>query len=1122
MGPWGADLGLDWWVRRGGTEGGRARGGSRSISEAVESDAALDCPEGGSIMERAGWREHFEGSSMPGLGIGRKFLGGDDYAADEDDGVAMGGGGDEFEAGSARRSIDDKDDDGIFDDVSPLACFLSLHDGCTCLGGCPCSVPGVAGGGGCRRGGGIRHHHYRHSRRRRGGRREREGEGEDSFVILNRRRRNVMPSMVLLACMALGVLCSGAAAQGFWTAVVPQTAVIARPTTLNITGSGMSVGASDYTCRFSTSIIDPLLGSYVSRTVAATVVTPSLAQCETPPESAWGLPAATTTLRLYKAGSPVTKKGTAATVSFLAVAHSVTPTLGRASGGDAVVVSGYGFDPLSTTPYSVWLKLGGIEVQSEACTVREGSYTTLDCVTPAWPSSATNETVLVVRQGIVSVVSESPLGYALTPSCDSYSALSSLAETGGSFMARGHGFIPGQEAGCRFFLDDGSSLFNSTAQLMHPNESSYLCMSPTRDVGCAAASPSCTHNASLEVHAGGALICGPVQFSFLSSWNESSIVEGLASGGYALAVQGLSFDTNSSDYALEMTCREDGRVRVSSRVAPLSSNVISFKVPGIESLPCTASVRVLEGKDAMQGPPNASNFMYRPSWQTVSALSAPAIGGLSLTVYGAFDALDAYDCAFDAAPHNGTMRRTSPATLSSPSSLTCLSPAWESSGGTADFSVLDSAGNALSRDPPAVATFEFSGTYWTSTSPTSATVAGEIKLTIRGVFDADSSNYSCRLDAGVDSRVGTVDPGTVTATSIVCVIPEWQPYIAASATLTVLSGTSALARSGIALPFVVQPLWSGLSLPRGLSTGNDTVILHGSGLSERDKYTCMFCAAEGCLTSPGTYIDDVSISCVTPAWSYLGGNATVRLTSTFDEVPFGCPSGGDSCIQSGYAQNLFEFLPVAQGFAPKLVPAIGGLPITVRGVGFGAPVECTCAISSDGNEVVVSAEALSSTALVCANATWNSTDPLAQLSLTCGGRPVSTDSGAQTAVHIAFNYLTAVDPVSGPASGNVSIDVRGANLCGGTPSCDASAYACAFFFTREGVNGTLNVTSRVSSVMDDVATCTLPSWDYESPANVIVSLIDVELQVNGITDFARTLSLSFSPREILFAFLPCR
>lgn len=1095
---------MDWWVRRGGPEGGRGLGEGRGIFKKGESEAALDGSEDGHMMKQAGGCEPLGGSSASGHGIGHNFLR-DDVGADGDDGERGGGEGGcanfkeggcgEFEGGSARRLINYQDD-GMIDDVSPIACFLSVSGGCCGLGGrrCCCYACVARGGSPCGGGGGgihINNNHHRCKGFERG-----VGWGESSGGV-KRRRRHIMPSMALLACVALGVMCSGAAAQGFWASVAPQTVVIARPTTLNITGSGMSVGASDYSCRFRTSIIDPLLGSYVSRTVPATIVSPSLAQCDTPLESAWGLPAATTTLQLFKAGAPVTKKGTAATVSFLAVAHSVAPTLGRASGGEAVVISGFGFDPLSATPYSASLKLGAIEVQSEACTVRQGSYTTLDCVTPPWPSSATNETVVVVRQGIVSVISESPLRFALSPSCDSYSALSSLAETGGSFTVRGHGFVPGQEASCRFFLENGTSLFNSTAQLTHPDESSYGCTSPPHDVGCAAASPSCTHNASLEVHAGGALICTSVQFSFLSSWNQSSIGEGLASGGYALAIQGASFDTDSSEYALEMTCREDGRVRLSGRVAPLSPNVMSFTVPGIESLPCTASLRVLEGADAMRGPPNASDFTYRPSWQTVSSLSAPVIGGLPLTVYGAFDPLDAYECVFDAAPHNGTLRQTSAATLSSSSSLACESPVWGSAGGFADFSVVGSEGNALPRDPPADATFQFSSRYWASTSPTSATVAGGIVLTIRGLFDAGSSGYSCRLDAGINSRVGTVDSGSVTGTTIVCVIPEWQPYVAASATLTVLSSSAALARSGIATPFVLHPLWSGISPSSGLSTGNETVTLHGSGLSARDVYTCMFCAAGGCSSSPGTYIDSVSISCVTPGWTYSGGNSTVRLRSTFDDVPFGCPFGGVSCVPSGYApQDLFEFLPVAQGFSPSLVPALGGLLITVRGVGFGAPVECTCSISSSNEVVVVvAAVALSPTALVCANATWNSTDALAQLSLTCGGMPVFADAGAQADLHIAFNYLTGVEPASGPASGGISIDVRGANLCGGAPSCDSGAFACSFSYTRQGVNGTMNKTSHMSSVTDDAATCTLPSWDYESPARVVVSLIDVELQV---------------------------
>jgi hypothetical protein len=57
--------------------------------------------------------------------------------------------------------------------------------------------------------------------------------------------------------------------------------------------------------------------------------------------------------------------------------------------------------------------------------------------------------------------------------------------------------------------------------------------------------------------------------------------------------------------------------------------------------------------------------------------------------------------------------------------------------------------------------------------------------------------------------------------------------------------------------------------------------------------------------------------------------------------------------------------------------------------------------------------------------------------------------------------------------------------------------------------------------MDDVATCTLPSWDYESPANVIVSLIDVELQVNGITDFLPERYPPHSPLE-KYCLLFCR
>lgn len=255
---------------------------------------------------------------------------------------------------------------------------------------------------------------------------------------------------------------------------------------------------------------------------------------------------------------------------------------------------------------------------------------------------------------------------------------------------------------------------------------------------------------------------------------------------------------------------------------------------------------------------NASRGVDPPRLAAVDPTSGSVHGGTRLSLRGSFsDALE-YECTFDG--------DAVPATLTSLSSLTCVTPAVP----RARVSAVGVRVVGDERTPPfSGLTFaHFEAPVVTRISPQSALVAGGDEIFVTGEHLTPTDALSCRFGDLV-----TLDARVVSDSAVVCIAPTHAPgFVTLEVSLNGIDFTSSrhVLHYSATTDAVVRV--SPLSLP---VSGGAKVTLRLERVDERATYECVFLRDRDTRTRPAYIVNATDVQCYSPAWD--AGDARVGV-----------------------------------------------------------------------------------------------------------------------------------------------------------------------------------------------------------------------------------------------------
>lgn len=614
---------------------------------------------------------------------------------------------------------------------------------------------------------------------------------------------------ILFCLLALAGVVDRCHAQGYWIQANPPELVIGHRQNVTVTAAGLPVGASDYVCSFRTDIVNPFRGEFEARTSPMRVISPTLAYCEAP---TWDLPAVACTLEILKSESLVPKDGSPVTVEFLPVVSGLHPVSGPASGGTDVTVEGLGFDPGAEDDqgYSaIFEGVGGRMATTHDCVAQE-DFRAVVCRVPRWGFPAGHTAVRLFR-GAVPIQADAPAVYKFEPSCEDISLSAAPAGAPVNLTIAGAGFSRDKRAICEFYGSDDVMQQPARAVVdAASGEISFVCVTPEwRGRGCAA-EDGCAIFVTAALVVGDVQTCNTTSFAFLTTWYALGSTVGSAAGGHLLNVSGSGFDPAESDYACRFEC--SGSMYQSDRTAAVSPTLLTCVVPRVDTMPCVAAVTVVHGDKPLLAVAGEASYTFTSVWISADRSSAPARGGASMIVNGLFESGRKYECGFVAPnvsdPTAAPGLLTTAALRIDAQQLECMTPPWEGSSRSSLSIISDAA--PLPRQPDASFPFTFTSNFWTTITPITQLVKGAVTLTFSGSFVAGATDYTCRLDAGVDFRTGSVASTSVQAKTLECNLPEWQPQAASGTKALLFKNGAPVALSGSIVPFRFDAIWTGI------------------------------------------------------------------------------------------------------------------------------------------------------------------------------------------------------------------------------------------------------------------------------------------------------------------------
>jgi len=370
--------------------------------------------------------------------------------------------------------------------------------------------------------------------------------------------------------------------------------------------------------------------------------------------------------------------------------------------------------------------------------------------------------------------------------------------------------------------------------------------------------------------------------------------------------------------------------------------------------------------------------MASPTVSTISPISGPLGGGVSVTITGA---------NFTGAT-GVTLGGTAATSVSvvNDSTITCTTPAH--SAGTASVLVTNADGTNAANS---LYTYQAAPTV-SAISPAGGPLAGGASVTITGTNFTGATSVTL---GGASATSVTV----VSSTSITCTTPAGSAGTA-SVLVTTPSGTNG---ANSLYTYQGAPTVSVISPASGPLGGGASVTITGTNFIGASGVTIGGAAATGV-----TVVSSTSITCITPAGS--AGTASVLVTT---------PSGTNG------ANTLYSYVlaPTVTAIAATSGSANGGATVTITGTNLTGATGVTI-----GGTAATGITVVDDTSLTCTTPA-HSAGTASVLVTTPGG--TNTANSLYTYV-LTPPTLTDISPIAGSTAGGTSVTLTGTNFTGAT------------------------------------------------------------------------------------------
>lgn len=678
---------------------------------------------------------------------------------------------------------------------------------------------------------------------------------------------------------------------------------------------------------------------------------------------------------------------------------SLSLSSGPLTGGTALTINGANFNS-STADTSV--TIGGVAATS----VTVVNTSTITCITPASTSLVTVTASVVVTTLDGANAANTLYTYRAAPS------LTAISKSRGPLAGATTLTLTGAD-----FTGVTSVTFGLTAatSFTFNNDTSITCTAPAHSAGA--------------VSVGITTPVGTNATNTLYTYVSAPTVTGISASSGPLG--GGASVTISGTNLLGATAVTLGGESATS-VSASSDSSLTFLTPahavGTVSLVVTAPGGTVTSS-------NIYTYVLAPIVSSISPTSGTANGGLSVIITGTN-----FTGATGVTIGGGTATGV---TVVSPTSITCTTPS--GSGGTASVQVTTPGGTSATN---ALYNFALTPPTVTSISPFSGVTTGGSTVTITG------TNFTA-VDSVTFNGAPATEVSATSSTTISCKIPAGSSGLA-SVLVTTPSGTNAANTLFTYVP--PQPIVTSVVVTRVLANGtsvDDSPPAVGSTLGGTmlrvtgSNFTEVGGVTIGGLPATNvTVLSNTSLTCITPAQSYLGPLSVVVATA-----------GGTNVGNTLFTYALLT--PTVSAISPNSGTSAGGTTVVVSGANFTGTTGVKIGGAAADHIIV-----LNDNTLTCRTPAGTAGTPKSVVVSTTNGS--NTDNTLFTFVE-ALPTLSSVSPPIGAASGATSVTLTGTHFTG------------AYSVTFGGIPAT-----GITVIDDTTLTCTTPAVQAGS-ASVLVT-----------------------------------
>jgi len=346
-------------------------------------------------------------------------------------------------------------------------------------------------------------------------------------------------------------------------------------------------------------------------------------------------------------------------------------------------------------------------------------------------------------------------------------------------------------------------------------------------------------------------------------------------------------------------------------------------------------------------------------------------------------------------------------------------------------------------------------------SPEYGPTTGATNVTITGDQFRPTQFLQCRFRSHAATSGGFFVPGTyINASSVVCATPLVATTTSqALYSLEVTQDGQTYTVSGLNFTFYRPNIAVTSFFPRsGPFSGGTSIVIRGTGFVDADRgatgkwIRCLFDE----LSTPGVYVDDTTLTCVSPPRPAGIGTTEFRISFSGGQNRYANAAG-----KSLFGLSAFRFYPSTVGLTALYPPhglASGGTDVTIAGQGFEETGSIRVRFGSSLAALTVSGRYISATQITCLSPAVNytllsnfSTQPHAY-NFSQDGHEVGPTEGSgnrrQVEVRVSLNAqdysvhaspfwvydtpnVTLLEPTSGPQYGGTMVTIHGENFVGG-------------------------------------------------------------------------------------------